>query len=620
MSWGNTTFHIDERFNSKTYPRFVVVNDEPTKDLTSDAALKAILLEQVKPSVQIIPELAGYAGHLILLADSNDLIAARAGFDNHGRPREEFFYVEEEGRIIGDIAWGFNDFTSIRAVPCNDNYLIIQGGGFYFSGDTPASGEKGYHHHGFSIRRSRTIVREQWMGLEKGKRDVSLEPRCGFYVLSEVYDVTLENIRCMPWEKNRSDKEKAVAHGTYGLGGGRMLNCTFRNLTAEAGWVAWGVFGTNLNKNFRIEGCRLNRIDVHFYCMNLYINNCNIGFKGITVTGGGNLFVENTTRDGNDFIGFRTDYGSRWDGQVRLRNCTLRPNRDIGVSVLAYPMRDFDYRYPVGLARSISIADLTIDYSAVPDTKQSCWLMMVRSFSKIQDNERLFFPNQIEFRNISVKAREQGVRLVSIPSPYHYDLGKRGGYDGNQLDANCTLICENVELEAMVPASPDDKGNVHLLIGGDDAVEYSDSAALFPNVRFTDCANVSVYLGNCAANAFFERCTINTLWAPNLRGELVFNNCRFQPDVKAADGALYALDTELGTRFTNCTVHSPIIGGQPDPAAVNRTGFLEINKLVRYHHLNTTLGNEVLEYCKKHDITLTPEFVSMLKVHHALEP
>ena len=101
------------------------------------------------------------------------------------------------------------------------------------------------------------------------------------------------------------------------------------------GWVAWGVFGTNLNKNFRVENCRLNRIDVHFHCWNLYIRDCDIGFKGISVTGGGNLFVDNTTRHGNSFISFRRDYGAKWDGGIRLRGCTLRPTSNGTVSVLS---------------------------------------------------------------------------------------------------------------------------------------------------------------------------------------------------------------------------------------------------------------------------------------------
>jgi len=391
VHWGNTTFHIDERFNHRRFPRFVVLNDEPTQTLDLDEETKAALLDKIRPGVQIIDELAPYAGHLITVQDAEDRIGIRAGnYSKRGWAREELFYVEEEGRIIGDIAWEFEDFTSVKATPCNDVYLIIEGGGFRFSGDTPAGDSKGYHHHGISIQRSRTIVREQWMGLEKGRQDVSMEPRSGFYVLSGVYDVTLENIRAMPWEKNRRDRSKVVAHGTYGIGGARMLNCTFRNLTAEGGWVAWGVFGTNLNKNFRVENCRLNRIDVHFHCWNLYISDCTIGFKGISVTGGGDLFVADTTRHGNSFISFRRDYGAKWDGRIRLRGCALKPTGGGTVSVLSYRMADVDYKYPIGFARSVSIKDMLIDYSAAPTSKAPCWLMDIVPFSRTETGARLF--------------------------------------------------------------------------------------------------------------------------------------------------------------------------------------------------------------------------------------
>ncbi len=221
VSWGKTVFHVDERYNSKRNPRFVVMNDEPTKTLSLDEETKASLLRQIKPGVQIIPELAEYAGHLITVVDKNDRIGIRAGdsYSKSGWAREELFYVEEEGRVIGDMAWQFSDFTSVTASPCNRNYLVIEGGGFLFSGDTPVGSSPGYHQLGISIRRSRTIVRQQWMGLEAGHRDTSLEPRSGLYSLHGVFDVTLENIRAMPWEKNRRDRSKVVAHGTYGIAG-----------------------------------------------------------------------------------------------------------------------------------------------------------------------------------------------------------------------------------------------------------------------------------------------------------------------------------------------------------------------------------------------------------------
>ncbi|MFW5867936.1 MAG: hypothetical protein ACOCX2_08985, partial [Armatimonadota bacterium] len=477
VSWGHTIFHIEEEFNTLRDPRFEVLNDKPTETI-EDEELKAALLESIRPGVQIIPELAPYAGHLIGVRDNDDRIGIRAGYEgNRGWAREELFYVEEEGRIIGDIAWEFEDFTSITAIPCSDAYTVIEGGGFHVSGENPNTGSTGYHWNGFTIRRSRTIIRQQWVGLEEGARDESLAARHGFYSFNNVYDVTLEDIRLMPWEKNRREPEVAVPHGTYGIGGSRMLNCTFRNLTAEAGWVSWGVFGTNINKNFRIEKSRLNRIDVHFHCWNLYIEDCEIGFKGISVTGGGDLFVENTVRDGNAFIGFRPDYGSKWDGRIRLEGCTLRPTSGGAVSVLSYGMRDFDYQYPIGFARSVIIDDLVLDYSAAPDSEAPALLMNLRPFSQT-DGGRLFFPTFVKFRDIRVKAREQGVRLMRVPDPYGYDLGTAGGYDGGRLDANCTIDVENVQLEKLTPERPGDSGNVHLLIGSDEAREYTDEMAL----------------------------------------------------------------------------------------------------------------------------------------------
>jgi len=580
VNWGSTTFHIDERFNHRQFPRFVVLNDEPTQTLELDKETKAILLEKIRPGVQIINELAPYAGHLITVEDAEDRIGIRAGnYSKRGWAREELFYVEEEGRIIGDIAWEFKDFTSVKATPCNNVYLIIEGGGFRFSGDTPAGDSKGYHHHGISIQRSRTIVREQWMGLEKGGRDVSMEPRCGFYVLRGVYDVTLENIRAMPWEKNRRDRSKVVAHGTYGIGGARMLNCTFRNLTAEGGWVAWGVFGTNLNKNFRVENCRLNRIDVHFHCWNLYISNCTIG----------------------------------------LRGCTLKPTGNGTVSVLSHRMADFDYQYPIGFARSVTIKDMLIDYSAAPESTAPCWLMDIVPFSRIETGARLFFPNHIEFRDVRVDGREQGVRLLRIPNPHHYDLRRQGQYDGSRLEANCTLVVDDVQLEKMVPKYPNDTDRVHLLIGGEDAADYADQVSLFPEIRYTDCDDVSVYLGNCIASVFFDRCSVNTVTAPGLRGELVFRDCRFQPNVQEVQGDLYTLDSTLGTRFTNCTVHAPVVNGTANPELVNRTGFVEINRSIRHYHLNTALGNRIIDHYRRQGTELNPDFIAMLKLHHGME-
>ncbi|MHC4518123.1 MAG: hypothetical protein ACYTAS_06015, partial [Planctomycetota bacterium] len=382
---------------------------------------------------------------------------------------------------------------------------------------------------------------------------------------------------------------------------------------------AWGVFGTNLNKNFRVENCRLNRIDVHFHCWNLYISDCTIGFKGISVTGGGDLFVEDTTRHGNTFINFRRDYGAKWDGRIRLRGCTLRPTSNSTVSVLSHRMANFDYQYPIGFARSVRIKDMLIDYSAAPESTAPCWLMDIVPFSRTDTGARLFFPNHVEFNDVRVDGRKQGVRLLRIPNPHHYDLRRQGGYDGSRLVANCTLVVDDVQLEKMSPKHPHDTDKVHLLIGGEDGAGCADQVSLFPEIRFTDCDDVSVYLGHCIASAFFDRCSLNTVTAPSLRGELVFRDCRFQPNVQEAQGDFYTLESTLGTRFTNSTVHAPVVAGVTTPEMVNRIGFVEINRSVRHYHLNTALGNRIVEHYRRQGTPLNPDFIATLKLHHGME-
>ena len=620
VQWGKTVLHIDERQNTRRDPRFVVENDEKAKALTTDEKVRKALIEKLKPGAQIIPELAPYAGCLFSVRDSGDRIGIRAGYKgNKGWPREELFYVEEEGRIVGDIAWTFRNFTSIQAIPTNRNFVVLEGGGFLLSGHTPADGKPGYHANGFSIRRSRTIIRDQWMGLEPGNADESIEPRSGFYSLGHVFNVTLENIHAMPWVYKRQPPAQSVKHGTYGIGGSRMLNCTFRNITAEAGWPSWGVFGTNLNKNFRIEKCHLNRVDVHFHCWGLYISDCVIGFKGISMTGGGELVVENTVRHGNNFIHFRPDYGSKWDGPIRVTNCTLRPNRNGQAAVLSYRPRDFDYKYPIGLATSIVIDNMRIDYSGVPQNDDPCWLVQAPTFSRIKQGARLFFPHTFLFRDVNVEGRKQGVRLMQLPDPWHFDVRREGGYDDNGLRPNCNIVCERVALERTEPDKLDQPGAAQFVLGGAKAEESGDPLALYPRIVFSDCDHVAVLLKNCAAAVTFERCSINMLTALDLRGALAFTSCDFRPHAPKARGRLYSLDSTQGTRLTNCTLYSPIIGGKPTPAMIDAYGFIVMNKTLAHSHVNTMLGRGVVDYWKQNKDGIEPAFVDKLKTRHELE-
>src|SRR5690606_12311931 len=114
--------------------------------------------------------------------------------------------------------------------------------------------EKGYMHSGIQVTRSRSIIKNQWVGLEPGQRDIAMLARHGFYSFWRTFDVHLKNIRQIPYEKTRGTRETTVPQGTYGISCNTVMNAVFSNITAEADRIHWGVFGTITLRMFGSTG------------------------------------------------------------------------------------------------------------------------------------------------------------------------------------------------------------------------------------------------------------------------------------------------------------------------------------------------------------------------------
>jgi hypothetical protein len=81
---------------------------------------------------------------------------------------------------------------------------------------------------------------------------------------------------------------------------------------------------------------------------------------------------------------------------------------------------------------------------------------------------------------------------------------------------------------------------------------------------------------------------------------------------------LYDVASTIGTRFTNCTVHAPIVDGNVKPELIDRFTFWEFNSSLRHYHLNTALSNDVIHALERQEVVLSNEFIQMLAIHHDL--
>jgi hypothetical protein len=282
---------------------------------------------------------------------------------------------------------------------------------------------------------------------------------------------------------------------------------------------------------------------------------------------------------------------------------------------------DIDYKYPIGYGRTVKVEDMVVDFSTVPNSKGISWLMRLSPFSQATSGGRVFFPSHLEFKNIVVEGRQQGMRLINIPSPQNFKLAKAGSYDGVQVHANCKMIFEDIHLEKLAAADAQSADQVHLSLRNS-GENYKDEYALYPKIRIARCNEFSAHLGGNVVEMSADHCKVVRFTGSEnglMPGSLSFTNCKFEAVATDTGKPLFMVGAELGTNFTNCVVYAPRLNNVVRPDLVDRIGFIQLNKAVHYCHLNSRLGNDIINFQKRRGIKFNERFITMLKVHHEME-
>ncbi|MFB9294765.1 hypothetical protein [Persicitalea jodogahamensis] len=315
---------------------------------------------------------------LITVTNSNVKHYIRYGLNqNNGVSQTDIFMVDKNGKVDMDapIIWDFDQITEISALPIDEKPLKITGGRFTTIANQ-AESKYTYYQRNIQIRRSNVLVD----GLEHhitGEGDHGA-PYGGFFSIRDCAYVTVRNT-ILTGHKTYSTigaAGKPVSMGSYDISPNRAVNVSFINCSQTNDIndrTYWGILGSNFCKNMLYDSCVFSRFDAHMGVANATIRNSTLGHMGINAIGSGTFLVENSTIRGGTLINLRSDYGSTWQGEFVIRNCTFVPSggRPVTASLIGGSYSgQHDFGYTAYMPERITIENLKIDDSNHPENYQ----------------------------------------------------------------------------------------------------------------------------------------------------------------------------------------------------------------------------------------------------------
>ncbi len=332
------------------------------------------------------------------------------------RDQEEVVIVKTTGEIDPStpLQWDWKEISTILKYPIDQTTLTVNGGKFIT--EVNYLNAKSYVRRGITVARSNTQlvgIQHYLTGEDKMFTDASAyvdedtqktkyharlgAPYQGFFRVNYCAYVTLKD--CIFSNHLRvysygSDENSTAPYDFYAEYAAVITldHCICAadkdDLTGPADRTGimdesrWGTTGTNFCKELIVQnGCRLNRIDAHMGTYNVTVKDSTIGYLGIDVIGFGEMNLERVTSYGDFFVNLRRDFGSYWNGDINITDCTWKLPAKKYSPMLIFtnyqpnPKTSFGYdvieedgvKYYCTMPTNVNVNGLTIDASRVTD-------------------------------------------------------------------------------------------------------------------------------------------------------------------------------------------------------------------------------------------------------------
>ncbi len=281
---------------------------------------------------------------------------------NSGTSRRDNFPVSVDGTLPSPVAFDFDEITGVRATPIAADTLTITGGQFTTIANQAESAYN-YHSRNICINRSRVEV-SGITHLITGELDHGA-PYGGFIVVSGCAYVTIRDCVFTGHKTYQTigAAGKPVGMGSYDISLGSasfvsLIRCSQTTDIHDRAY--WGLIGSNFCRDLLLEDCNFSRFDAHQGVTNCTLRRCKLGWQCLNAIGYGTFVVEEVEAYGNALVNLREDYGSTWNGEMRIKDCIWHPlwgNRSV---FAGYNNGDHDFGYDCYMPRKVVIDGLTV--------------------------------------------------------------------------------------------------------------------------------------------------------------------------------------------------------------------------------------------------------------------
>lgn len=267
-----------------------------------------------------------------------------------------------------------------------------------------------------------------------------------------------------------------VGMGSYEFAGAdsvytSWINCVSKTFFDPDGSTTYrGLFGTNRMRNNYLKNCILNSYDAHSGAYNTTIEDST--FEHFNFIGQGDIIIKNTTiyvDGGYGGIILRSDYGSRWEGNIYIDGLDLRHSDEYNkhyVDLVKAEYRNWDFGYTDQTATSGNYLPFTIYAKNVT----------INEYTRSTQEYAIASPGQI--------AEELTKSDIPLGIYIYYDNGLKSKYNPDS-DANQQMMTDAIYLE-----------------GGD--VESLCNLCIPNNAYFKD---MKIYINGVDQTTWYSKCS-----------------------------------------------------------------------------------------------------------------